>query len=546
MNTAQESPNDRERREPPPGKPEGEQTLQQLAERLRRERDLLFDETLKAIDTAWEEVEKIDDKIAERELGELRHEAEASKEQLTSAIDDLAFEITVVEDEEPAAEPATENQEAELEPAKLAEDMLNRKSGYFVALENLAAMAAKNKDQHREILGVLKGKLGNRAEEILTSPELRKELVEMKARLSQKWGGKDGPPITEDLDLAKLVALRETMGKNPEAFLEVIDLKKRLEAASGTGKMKYTKGTAIRLYDPEVDQKTGELTTLVKVELAFDDSSGDAAIIARLFTREVETDKEGNPRVKKSVHHDLFKLPSRLKANGMAADITRDSLPEYDRQGLNEINLNADIDMGSYAWAAYGYGWDKKEMASHSMAWQKNREMDVRVGGVTKKIKDLSKDEKAAVLKESADYFANEGVIDVIDVGRKNLKEALTEVGSAETESILKEFESLVKNPLTVTPQTLAEFGRKGLKLFQTETTGKWYTEESLEEAVRNKKMTADDAADLRKKPFHAGKIVLLSNSWYGAIDLKNTGEQGGKNRKMLEQYLSKSSAKKP
>lgn len=54
-------------------------------------------------------------------------------------------------------------------------------------------------------------------------------------------------------------------------------------------------------------------------------------------------------------------LPTRLKSKNIAAQITKKSLELYDQSNIDEIGLHA-VEVGGYAWASYGYGWDEDKM----------------------------------------------------------------------------------------------------------------------------------------------------------------------------------------
>ncbi len=577
MSAAPEQLNDGEKREKPKS-PEREQTARESGEFLRLQGDRMTEETMESIDDAWGMAEAVGDPAAEQKLEGLRSEAKEAKRELAAAIDDVdagwgaapepapaavpseaAQEVTDEDidalfgddaaektaEAEESAELTPEREEALMEAARMAEDVMNMEDGYFEGLEELAEAAAGDKGKRAEIVRVMTERLGKRAAEIIDSPELRKEMSEMKERLSGRWGGENGPPITSELTLLNLTALRETMGKNPELLLGALDIKGRLEKAGKPGEMSYMDTEAIRIGYPEVDPETGELVTTIEVGFKYDDPSGENMTITREYKRVVEKDRDGNPKVKKSVEHVLFELPSTFKANGMAADITRDSLAQYDAQDVDEVKLHANIDMGGYAWAAYGYGWDKKDMAKDFLKQPRNGETEVTVGDVTKKVKELSPAEKRELTETQSEDLSNRAVTEIIKKGRQFVELASREAG-VDMAEMLAELDALQENALTVTPQTLAELGRKGPQMYRDLEGGKWYSDKTLDEAVANGDVDATAAADLKKKPYHAGKVALMNSSWYGSVQLKPDGDQGGENRKMLESYLAKSAKKKP
>jgi 4a-hydroxytetrahydrobiopterin dehydratase len=55
------------------------------------------------------------------------------------------------------------------------------------------------------------------------------------------------------------------------------------------------------------------------------------------------------------VHHDFFELPDAQQGKGIAKEVLRSNFAEYDRLGVDHVELLADIDSGKYAWARFGY-----------------------------------------------------------------------------------------------------------------------------------------------------------------------------------------------
>ncbi len=524
-----------ERRELPPQPPESERSPRETGEWMRRQSELAMDDAIRAIDQAWEMA--ADDPLGAQQLEQLRQEAAAAKAELDSSIAaaEADFDIDVE-----VGESVVETEDVG-ETVAAVEAMLDKTDGYFGDLDALAETAAKGGEARQAILEHMRYRLGNRAADILDSPELRRELAGMAERLKGRLGGENGPKICEALTLSQLMGLRETMGADPEKFLAAIDVKKRMEAAGSGAAMEYSPGSLLDVTESWVDEKTGELVSSVTARMLQSVEPDSALLIERVFKREVVNGPDGRPRVAKNVEHSLFEMPDHLKANGLAADVTRDSLAEYDKMGIDTIKLHANIDMGGYAWAVYGYGWDKKEMAKRVLQSKDSRERDVEVGGVKKKAKDLSPQELETMVDQEADFLNAEAVAEVMSKGRQELADAFAEVGHADAEALLRQFDQLAKNDLTITPQSLAEFGRQGSKLFlDTRTPETWHTAESLAAAVRDGRLSAEDAKDIGKKPFHAGKIVLRNANWHGKIDLKTDGPQGGKNRELLERYLNK------
>jgi pterin-4a-carbinolamine dehydratase/GNAT superfamily N-acetyltransferase len=56
-----------------------------------------------------------------------------------------------------------------------------------------------------------------------------------------------------------------------------------------------------------------------------------------------------------TIHHEYLKVASELQGTGVAKDILRSNFAEYERLGVDRVELNADIDSGKYAWARFGF-----------------------------------------------------------------------------------------------------------------------------------------------------------------------------------------------
>lgn len=61
--------------------------------------------------------------------------------------------------------------------------------------------------------------------------------------------------------------------------------------------------------------------------------------------------------------HSFFRLDERLQGKGISKTVTRTFYEEYKRMGVVRIKLHADIDVGGYCWAKYGFASLDKETA---------------------------------------------------------------------------------------------------------------------------------------------------------------------------------------
>lgn len=81
------------------------------------------------------------------------------------------------------------------------------------------------------------------------------------------------------------------------------------------------------------------------------------------FDRALSIDREGSL----IVHHDLFKLNRQVRGGGFASRWNQHAEDWYSSQGVHRIELNANIDVGGYAWARSGYDWRDIKGAKSTM-----------------------------------------------------------------------------------------------------------------------------------------------------------------------------------
>ena len=62
-----------------------------------------------------------------------------------------------------------------------------------------------------------------------------------------------------------------------------------------------------------------------------------------------------------NAHHGLLRLRHELNGSGIARDILRESFELYQRIGVKTVDLDANINVGGYAWAKYGFKPDVGE-----------------------------------------------------------------------------------------------------------------------------------------------------------------------------------------
>lgn len=101
-------------------------------------------------------------------------------------------------------------------------------------------------------------------------------------------------------------------------------------------------------------------------------------------------------------HHDYLSLDYGKQGSGIAKNLLANQVELYHRLGMNSVETYADIDVGSYAWAKYGFepvdeaAWSrvadkaKRRLQQHEASW----DIDPRDAAVVKKILD-AKDPRA-------------------------------------------------------------------------------------------------------------------------------------------------------
>ena len=120
-----------------------------------------------------------------------------------------------------------------------------------------------------------------------------------------------------------------------------------------------------------IDPETGLPQTRIDIQIPFTDGTEHRSIIQRKFELTHDVDENGKPISKRRVIHSRLDLPNQLKSKNLAAKITEQSLRAYDEAGIDDIGLHA-VEVGGYAWASYGYGWDTEKMVELTYRNQQN------------------------------------------------------------------------------------------------------------------------------------------------------------------------------
>lgn len=370
---------------------------------------------------------------------------------------------------------------------------------------NLVSEANKNSQLKEQLIGEWEHHIGTYAKKIFEDPTYAKN-IEALWRDVSKPIGEGGPKTLENTTIQNIIALNEIMGANAVNFTKACDL------SSKTNDLEYDSfegQSALDIRNVKIDEKTGELLGEVKLTLAYIDQTGEQCDINRILTRS----KNEQGEIEKSVYHERFALPNSIQEGGIAGKVLKESLQEYDKMGVQRIDLHANISVGGYAWASYGFEFDKNH---HS-------ETDV------KEIAEQCKDRLDIVLA-TMDFFEETFDDEKDDWVKKAKIPALQEPLEKTLKSIAN----------AKTPQEIAAAGIDG-PFFCRDKNDEWHIFEKKDEAkIFSQKLKAENNEHPDYKgALHAGKMVLLGSDWYGSIDLQQNGPSKGKNRKLLESALA-------
>ncbi len=383
------------------------------------------------------------------------------------------------------------------------EDFLNQEVGklfenvasdqFFTTAEGIARVANINLAVNSLLIEQLSFGIGKlNAEKLLHDPEYRKALATM-IEESKLRAGTSGPQLLPDeYSLADLVSLYEIFGNNLLPIVNTLYLKNNANIGDD---LTDTSTEAVQIFDSKY-YDTGELRkahATVGFKWATDD---EEAQIFRTFN--VYRDKPG-AALRRVVNLDLMELPSTLRAGGVGTKVLQESLRVYDLMGVDEIKLKANIDMGAYAWAVLGFGWDFELMKEN-----------LKKETAAQCIQSIITDARTRFFRALSD-------MDLVD-----------EDGIPKTpglKSLLELFDVYLNSPLAVTPQMLAAIGKDG-PYFRRDEYGNWHEEQEFLNQKNDEINSVLKEHPNHKGSFHAGKLSLLGSTWYGKINLKDKQER--------------------
>lgn len=418
-----------------------------------------------------------------------------------------------------------------------------------------------------EMRALLQKNLGEQiTKKLLTSPEYRSNLKQLAQELSQKIGG-TGPELCTERSLTNVIAIHETLGNNAAQFVRAFDL----TPYANNIQYQDTQGKGlIQILHTDLHPKSGRLQTAIDLQIPFQDESSHQTMVQRQFSLTENINAKGELIQKRRVTHARLDLPTHLKSKNIAAQITKKSLELYDQSNIDEIGLHA-VEVGGYAWASYGYGWDEDKMVELKYRNQlnvqalKNLEQEVKAAHPEASPTDLQtliQDERNKRLQatktrteQEAPFLSSEtraalieqSLKEHIEDARQSIEQVLSqldllddqgEATQAELKEIINALRIAEENPLAVTPQFIASLGKQG-PFFRRGASDQWYTEDQFQKALADGTETGE--AENYQGPLHLGKVALLFHEWHGKIELKPDGKQQGKNRQLIEQKIERS-----
>jgi hypothetical protein len=437
---------------------------------------------------ARDKAELAEQGIAEPEIDSSGQEAEKAYQALQDAIREAEQE------NQAEAEPFDEN-----EYYGRVMDAVSASPVNFSDLEALRAEMIAHSEKARITKEALENRIGPRYTEKLLNPEYARALEQLQTFLENGIDGMEDLKLFDAYDLTteNLIAVHETLG-SPE---DITRLVKALDLKQELTELNY--GNQQPVIQPAManfEMGSGELDASITLANWYDDGSH----IVRGFTHKPMEQEDGTVSAVRSVKHDVFNINPEHHNKGLAKRVLADSVQWYLDQNeqrpekpIADIRLEANIDVGGYAWASYGFGWDKEQMTAE----------DIR--------------DYVGSCKGRAETIASH----VRELG-------LTEDEERGVSEMLAAYEQALANP-DITPQELALIGKDG-PLFRQDASHNWYTERQF--ALEERETSEEFPGNM-----HAGKYGMLGKDhrWHGTVELTGKGKQGGKNLSLLQKRIS-------
>ena len=449
--------------------------------------------------------------MAEEEMRKIRAKAARNQAEIVSSGAPPSLEIERGKQEAEAAmaelRKGIAEYEPESEPGPFDEgehfgrvtDVISLAPMNFSELEIVRAEGIANREKSRVMKEALVNKLGERYAEKILDPEYTRALERLQTFLEN--GIDDMPEVVlfdaYGLTVENLIAIHETLG-SPEAITRLV---KALDLKREASDLEYeNREPIIQPAKANFEMESGELESDITLAHWYEDGSH----IVRGFSHKPVEQEDGTVTAVRSVKHDIFNLNPELGKSGIAKHVLKNSLDWYLDQNatrpekpIADIKLDANIDVGGYAWASYGFGWDEEKMT--------RERVNDYIASCKKRVEQIASHTRSAGLDEEEERAIM---------------------------AMLAAYDAALEKP-DVTPQELALIGKDG-PLFRLDSSRNWHTERQFAEAKA-------EASEEFPFPLHAGKHGMLGKEhrWDGKVELTQNGNQGGKNLTLLQKRVS-------
>lgn len=350
---------------------------------------------------------------------------------------------------------------------------LNGQTTDFKSLDLLLTLSKHNPHVAEIVANEMYAMVGKKSwPHLLNDETYRSELETIQNQLNRKVGKKE-QPLCRELGLSQLVMLHEMFGKEPGQLAKNVDL------ATYCSELQLSSGEI--LVSPVLDPESGLMTGNISVMYEYGDKEDDARMHRHFSSKLLMGD--GGYALEKSTTLELITLPDRVKSNNTARQEMTTTNNFLKGQGFSREKLHANIDIGGYAWAAMGFGWDIEKMRRED---QKNAS-------------------KAEIITEF--------ITDRLATVERNLSDSGIDTNAPDIKPILDHIKNRVQDAAAVnsiTPQDLACLGKGGPTFIQAKS-GNFYRAEDYPSHEKD-----DPPIASIKGPQHLGKLLLIGSDWYG------------------------------
>jgi len=396
------------------------------------------------------------------------------------------------------------------------------------ALEMLTRLL--DKIEHDETLGKnlkeeLERQLGKKfGPQILDSWEYRLALHETAETLDKTMPNSE-KPVCSVGGLRTLIAVHEVLGKQAGELISAADMRTHVSEPLSFDESAMDDGF-IDLEALDFDPFTGELMASISMGDDFTLENERVLSLQKYFERRaLPVEKDGSQRYERVLNYDHFSVPDDIQSKGYAAKEFAATMKPAIEAGIDRMTLHANISIGGYAWASYGFGWDARKTAEVMVADYLN-DLD------KKKKEGIEPDPTADVAQvapgiNSPSHLTDEQIVELqqrftstfVFARRQVMTRLLRDAGlmkaggkpPKELAGVWAELRDMEAHPETATPQRLATLGQE------------------LELRVSPDELESP-------MPSHIGKAAMIWSSWYGSIDLSTDND----NRKILLAKLAK------